>query len=72
MCSQAVQCLWMKDGYSDLYEQIVEQVRSERWEPVGGMWVEPGTQAYLADRMGTTQSAIARVEEGGRVQPRDT
>ena len=42
-CSQAVQYQWMKDGYPDLYEQIVEQVRSERWEPVGGMWVEPDT-----------------------------
>ena len=43
VCSQAVQYQWMKDGYPDLYEQIVEQVRSERWEPVGGMWVEPDT-----------------------------
>ena len=43
VCSQAAQYQWMKDGYPDLYEQIVEQVRSERWEPVGGMWVEPDT-----------------------------
>ena len=43
VCSQAVQYQWMKDGYPDLYEQIVEQVRSGRWEPVGGMWVEPDT-----------------------------
>ena len=43
VCSQAVQYQWMKDGYPDLYEQIGEQVRSERWEPVGGMWVEPDT-----------------------------
>ncbi len=43
VCSQAVQYQWMKDGYPDLYEQIAEQVRLERWEPVGGMWVEPDT-----------------------------
>jgi alpha-mannosidase len=43
VCSQAVQYQWMKDGYPDLYEEIVEQVRSGRWEPVGGMWVEPDT-----------------------------
>ena len=42
-CSQAVQYQWMKDEYPDLYQQIVDQVRSERWEPVGGMWVEPDT-----------------------------
>jgi alpha-mannosidase len=41
VCSQAVQYQWMKDGYPQLYEQIAEQVRSGRWEPVGGMWVEP-------------------------------
>ena len=43
VCSQAVQYQWMKDGYPDLFEQIAEQVRSGRWEPVGGMWVEPDT-----------------------------
>ncbi|HXN59566.1 MAG TPA: glycoside hydrolase family 38 C-terminal domain-containing protein [Acidimicrobiales bacterium] len=43
VCSQAVQYQWMKDGYPQLYEQIGEQVRSGRWEPVGGMWVEPDT-----------------------------
>ena len=43
VCSQAVQYQWMKDGYPHLFDQIVEQIRSERWEPVGGMWVEPDT-----------------------------
>ena len=43
VCSQAVQYQWMKDGYPELFEQIAEQVRSGRWEPVGGMWVEPDT-----------------------------
>ena len=43
VCSQAVQYQWMKDEYPEVFEQIVEQVRSDRWEPVGGMWVEPDT-----------------------------
>ena len=43
VCSQAVQYQWMKDEYPDLFGQIAEQVRLERWEPVGGMWVEPDT-----------------------------
>ena len=33
----------MKDEYPGLFEQMREQVRSGRWEPVGGMWVEPDT-----------------------------
>jgi alpha-mannosidase len=43
VCSQAVQYQWMKDDYPGLFEQMREQVRSGRWEPVGGMWVEPDT-----------------------------
>ncbi len=43
VCSQAVQYQWMKDDYPTLFEQITDQVRSGRWEPVGGMWVEPDT-----------------------------
>jgi alpha-mannosidase len=42
-CSQAVQYQWMKDDYPELYARITEQVRAGRWEPVGGMWVEPDT-----------------------------
>jgi alpha-mannosidase len=40
-CSQAVQYQWMKDQYPELFERIRRQVRTGRWEPVGGMWVEP-------------------------------
>jgi alpha-mannosidase len=43
VCSQAVQYQWMKDGYPELYARIKEQVAQGRWEPVGGMWVEPDT-----------------------------
>ncbi len=41
VCSQAVQYQWMKDEYPEIYREIAEQVRAGRWEPVGGMWVEP-------------------------------
>jgi alpha-mannosidase len=40
-CSQALQYEWMKDSYPDLFRRIGEAVASGRWEPVGGMWVEP-------------------------------
>jgi alpha-mannosidase len=40
-CSQAVQYLWIKEGYPDLYAQISQRVAEGRWLPVGGMWVEP-------------------------------
>ena len=40
-CSQAVLYQWMKDGYPDLFARIRQQVQDGRWEPVGGMWVEP-------------------------------
>ncbi|MGI8491393.1 MAG: alpha-mannosidase [Acidimicrobiales bacterium] len=42
-CSQAVQYRWVKDRYPHLYAQIKDRVREGRWEPVGGMWVEPDT-----------------------------
>lgn len=41
VCSQAAQYQWMKDGYPEIYRQIKERVAEGRWEPVGGMWVEP-------------------------------
>lgn len=42
-CSQAVQYQWMKDDYPELFDQIRRRVGEGRWEPVGGMWVEPDT-----------------------------
>nr|MDQ2754097.1 alpha-mannosidase [Actinomycetota bacterium] len=42
-CSQAVQYQWIKDSYPDLYADIKARVAEGRWEPVGGMWVEPDT-----------------------------
>jgi alpha-mannosidase len=41
VCSQAVQYQWIKDGYPELYQQIRQRIADGRWEPVGGMWVEP-------------------------------
>jgi len=42
-CSQAAQYQWMKDQYPSVYGQIRRRVGEGRWEPVGGMWVEPDT-----------------------------
>ena len=43
VCSQAVQYQWIKDDYPDLYDEIRARIADGRWEPVGGMWVEPDT-----------------------------
>src|SRR6266436_1757132 len=32
---------WMCEKYPSLHQQIVERVHENRWEMVGGMWVEP-------------------------------
>jgi alpha-mannosidase len=42
-CSQAVQYQWVKDEYPAIYEELRKRVAEGRWEPVGGMWVEPDT-----------------------------
>lgn len=39
-CSQPAQYAWMKETYPDVFRRIHEKVRSDRWEPVGAMWVE--------------------------------
>jgi alpha-mannosidase len=42
-CSQAQQYAWMRDEYPSLFARIKDAVADGRWEPVGGMWVEPDT-----------------------------
>jgi alpha-mannosidase len=42
-CSQAAQYEWVKDRYPAVYDEIRRRVGEGRWEPVGGMWVEPDT-----------------------------
>lgn len=32
---------FVKEHYPDVYEKIKEMVKEGRWEPVGGMWLEP-------------------------------
>lgn len=41
VCSQAQQYEWMKEHYPSIWEGIKQRVAEGRWEPVGGMWVEP-------------------------------
>lgn len=39
--SSPAQYKWVKKEHPELYKKIKKAVRSGRWEPVGGMWVEP-------------------------------
>ena len=39
--SAAVYSQWMADKYPELNKQIAERVKQNRWELVGGMWLEP-------------------------------
>jgi len=32
---------WMEEKYPRMFDQIRARVREGRWEPIGGMWVEP-------------------------------
>ena len=32
---------WMEEKYPLLFDEIRQRVREGRWEPIGGMWVEP-------------------------------
>lgn len=41
MCSQAQQYEFVRQDNPDLFARISKAVESGRWEPVGGMWVEP-------------------------------
>ncbi len=39
--SSAQAYAWMEEKYPKLFEEIQQRVREGRWEPIGGMWVEP-------------------------------
>src|SRR5262249_19769247 len=39
--SSAQAYAWMEEKFPDIFRQIRDRVREGRWEPVGGMWVEP-------------------------------
>ncbi len=39
--SSAQTYAWMEEKYPGLFQQIRRRVREGRWEPIGGMWVEP-------------------------------
>jgi alpha-mannosidase len=40
-CSQAQQYAWIEEREPDLWQRIVDKVRSGQFLPVGGMWIEP-------------------------------
>jgi alpha-mannosidase len=39
--SVALYSAWMQEKYPDLFADMVDRTKEGRWEPVGGMWVEP-------------------------------
>ncbi|QOJ14884.1 MAG: alpha-mannosidase [Planctomycetia bacterium] len=41
ICSQAQQYAWVERDSPALLKRIADRVREGRWEPIGGMWVEP-------------------------------
>lgn len=40
MSSQPQLYAFLKERYPELYEQVKERIKEQRWEPEGGMWVE--------------------------------
>lgn len=40
MSSQPQLYVFLKERYPELYEQVKERIKEQRWEPEGGMWVE--------------------------------
>lgn len=40
MSSQPQLYAFLKERYPELYEQVKERIKENRWEPEGGMWVE--------------------------------
>lgn len=39
--SVALYAEWMQQKYPDIFAEMKQRTREGRWEPVGGMWVEP-------------------------------
>ncbi len=39
--SVALYGAWMQEKYPDIFAEMKERTQQGRWEPVGGMWVEP-------------------------------
>lgn len=39
--SVALYSAWMKEKYPDIFADMLQLTREGRWEPLGGMWVEP-------------------------------
>ncbi len=39
--SSALHADFMREGYPDVFEGIKQRVAEGRWEPNGGVWIEP-------------------------------
>lgn len=58
LCSQAQHYAWVEEVSPELFAQIARRVREGRWEPGGGMWVEPDTCAPSGE------SLIRQIQHG--------
>lgn len=51
ICSQAQQYAWLEEDAPAVLDRIRAYVAEGRWEPVGGMWVEPDTGVPSAESL---------------------
>ncbi len=51
MSSQPQLYQYVKENDPELYEEIKERVREGRWEPEGGMWLEPDTNLISGESL---------------------
>ena len=59
-CSQALHYWWIEQDHAEVFARIRAAVHAGRWEPVGGMWVEPDAV------MPSGESVIRQAVEGQR------
>ena len=60
MCSQAQQYAFVEEDSPTLFRQITSRVKEGRWEPTGGMWIEPDCNCVSGE------SLVRQVLHGSR------
>jgi len=51
LCSQAIHYAWVEENSPALFEQIKARVLEGRWEPGGGMWIEPDSNCVSGESL---------------------
>lgn len=51
LCSQAQQYAWVEQQAPALFEQVKKRVKDGRWEPNGGMWIEPDVNCISGESL---------------------